>query len=139
MGDPLKKGQEMGKAAAKPVAYYRRPADFPIALVPPVSPSNAPFYNVPGKGKTKRFCVIVGAPTPAESGVEFKIKRVRNGSPTEILSFTQGSWGANQTIEISTASEEVEDDDVLTMSISGLNAAKLLPEFLFFVVLDLGE
>ena len=55
MGDAMKKGDEMGKNASKPMAMYRRPADFPIALVPPVNPTDAPFWASPGKGKTKRF------------------------------------------------------------------------------------
>lgn len=138
MADAMKKGDEMGKAGSKPVGYYRRPADFPIALVPPVPPSNAPFFNVPGKGKTKRFCVVVGSSTTSDGGVSFEVKRVRNGVPSTMKSWTQGNWAANMTIEIGTDEIEVEDDDVFTMTISGLDPSKLLPEFLCFVVVELG-
>ena len=139
MGDPLSKGEEMGKASAKPIAYYRRDADYPIALVPPIPPSDAPFFNCPGKGKTTRFCIIVGTATTAESGVEFTVKRVRNGIPSTMKSWTRGNWPPNTTIEIGTDEIEVEDDDVFTMSISGLDATKLLPDILVFVVVELGS
>ncbi len=134
----MKKGDEMGKAGSKPVAYYRRAADFPVALVPPVPPSNAPFFNCPGKGKTKRFCVIVGTGTSSDGGVSFEVKRVRNGSATTMKSWTQGNWSANQTVEIGTDEIEVQDDDVFTMSISGLSVTKLLPDLMVFVVVELG-
>lgn len=134
----MKKGDEMGKAGSKPVGYYRRDADFPVALVPPVPPSNAPFFNCPGKGKTKRFCIVVGTSTTSDSGVSFEVKRVRNGSASTMKSWTQGNWAANQTIEIGTDEIEVQDDDVFTMSIGGLSATKLLPDILVFVVVELG-
>lgn len=134
----MSKGDEMGKASAKPTAYYRRDADFPVALVPPVPPSNAPFWSCPGKGKTKRFCVVVGTSTAADSGVTFTIKKVTNGVPSTMKSFNQGTWVANTTIEIGTDEIDVKDDDVFTMSISGLNPSKLLPDILVFVVVELG-
>lgn len=133
----MKKGEEMGKASSKPVAYYRRDADYPVALVPPIPPSNAPFFNVPGKGKTKRFCVVVGSNTTSDGGVSFEVKRVRNGIPSTMKSWTQGNWAANTTIEIGTDEVEVEDDDVFTMSIGGLSVSKLLPDLLVFVVVEL--
>jgi hypothetical protein len=134
----MKKGDEMGKSASKPTAYYRRAADFPVALVPPVPPIDAPFWSVPGKGKTKRFCVCVGGNLSSDGGVSFTVKKVHNGTPSTMKSFTQGNWSANQTIEIGTDEIEVEDDDIFTMSISGISPAKLLPEFLCWVVVELG-
>ncbi len=135
----MKKGDEMGKASSKPVAYYRRPADFPPgAPVSPVPPTDAPFFVVPGKGKTKRFCVVVGSSTSSDSGISFTVKRVRMGISSTMKSWTQGNWAANQIIEIGTDEIEVQDDDVFTMTISGLSPSKLLPEFLCFVVVELG-
>lgn len=127
----------MGKNASNPVGYYRRDADFPVALVPPVPPANAPFFNCPGKGNTTRFCIVVGTDTVADSGVSFTIKKVTSGVPTTMITFNQGTWAANSTIELGTTSVDVVDDDVFTMSISGLSPTKLLPDILVFVVVKL--
>lgn len=136
----MSKGDEMGKASSKPVAYYRRAADAPIAVppVPPIPPTNAPFFVVPGKGKTKRFCIVVGTSTTSDSGVSFVIKLVRGGSPSTLKSFNQGNWSANTTVEIGTDEVDVKDDDVFTMTISGLGPSKILPDILVFVVVELG-
>lgn len=130
----MKKGEEMGKASAKPVGRYIRPAD-PITVPPiPLQTSKLPFFHSPGNGKTKRFGIVVGAATLSNSSIKFQIHQ--NG--TKILEVELGNWQPEVVIELSTDEITVEEDDVFTATVQNATTT-FLPALMLFVQVNLGE
>lgn len=130
----LKKGEEMGKASSKPVGRFMKPAD-PIVVPPlPVQVSKAPFFHSPGKGKTKRFGIVVGQATIANSSIKFRIHQ----NSTQLLEVELGSWAPGTVVELSTAEHDVVDDDVFSADVENATTT-MLPALMLFVQVDLGS
>jgi hypothetical protein len=132
----MKKGEEMGKAVAKPIARFVRAADAGAPWPAPQALPVTPFFNVSVKSTTKKFEVVAGATTVANGSVVFTIRKWTGGVSTPIASVALGAWSAGLPVTISTDEVALIEDDVLT--IEATNTGVLLPSLMFVVTIEVG-
>ena len=136
MADPLKKGEEMGKGAANPVARYIRNPDSSNPLTPPEPTAPVPFWHMVAKGKTIAFGIVVGDDT-SSAAVQFDIKKWTLLGVSTIKSFSLDNWTAGDVNIISNDEVDLDEGDVLACEIQNV-ALEPLPGLMVFVVLELG-
>ncbi len=127
--DTLKRGEKIGKSAASPLVPFLRAAG--LVDVNPV-----PVGLLRAAGTLKKISVVAGLTTVADTGVGFALSAFRGGSPAAIWSGTLGDWTALEAVELSSATADLLENDVVFWQVTGAGAASL-PWVLLLVEVEL--